>query len=843
MAKPVYALVNGAWVLVGSTTAHNHTITDITGLQAALDAKANAADVTTALADKANIASPTFTGTLTADVVKITGGVPGVGKVLTSDADGDATWETPSGVSALVNLSDVDATGAVAGDVLVYPEEYVWVGAPATATGDNPYGTGMHVWDGDDGTSYSRGGEAGYTTATFAASVTVDKVWVKKTGPGWIATVLQASTDGTNWFDAINPLLSSGTGVDNVLPTPVTARYWRIDSAGWLNFEVKMYRYVGGTWIPLSLGNAATRDVGTVAGTVAAGDDTRITGSIQPTLFDAKGDIIVASAADTAARLPAGTNGQVLTADSAEATGLKWATSTISSLDALGDVSTASAIAGDGLIYSSAAKTYSASTNYVAGASGVVLTSSRTGFGSPSSLPDVGGGAHRLDGNGNWVRWDFGTSTMISGFNRSGIHPSNYATSIRIDYSDDGLTWTQLQTFSGLTSAGGHQDFTEITHTARFWRYVLLTSSNGMDELDAFQLALTTQTPIGSSQWVPQKYPTLLENLSNVSDTAPSSGDTLVYTSSSIYWPSVTYLTGATITSNGTGFGTPATLDVANGASHRLDGTGNWVKWDFGTAKRMSGFRRYDVHSSKYATSIKIQYSDNDSTWIDLQTFTSLQPGTCQLDFTDKSQSHRYWRYINVADTGSGDEMDAFHFAESVEDTTTAQWTPSANNGITQTLLDAKGDLIVASAADTAARLAAGSNGQILSADSAEATGLKWINSPSASTIGQFTFSRPGAVAVVTGVGRMYNPRNVNLTFVSARASVNTAPTGASIELSIIKNGVTTIGSLSITASSYTSGRQAFTETIADGDYLTINITQAGTTITGSDLVVQLEYS
>lgn len=167
----------------------------------------------------------------------------------------------------------------------------------------------------------------------------------------------------------------------------------------------------------------------------------------------------------------------------------------------------------------------------------------------------------------------------------------------------------------------------------------------------------------------------------------------------------------------------------------------------------------------------------------------------------------------------------------------------TGGSGIPDTLLDAKGDLIVASAADTAARLPVGTNGQILSADSAEATGLKWVDSPSVSTIGQFTFSRPGAVAVVTGVGRLYNPRGVNLAFVSARASVNTAPTGASIELSIIKNGVTTIGTLSIAASSYTSGRQTFTETIADGDYLTINITQAGSTITGSDLVVQLEYS
>jgi uncharacterized membrane protein len=48
--------------------------------------------------------------------------------------------------------------------------------------------------------------------------------------------------------------------------------------------------------------------------------------SIPKTIVDAKGDIIAATAADTLARLAVGSNGTVLTADSAEATGLKWAT-------------------------------------------------------------------------------------------------------------------------------------------------------------------------------------------------------------------------------------------------------------------------------------------------------------------------------------------------------------------------------------------------------------------------------------------------------------------------------------------------------------------------------------
>ena len=48
--------------------------------------------------------------------------------------------------------------------------------------------------------------------------------------------------------------------------------------------------------------------------------------AINPTIVDAKGDIIAATAADTVARLAVGTNNQVLTADSSTATGLKWAT-------------------------------------------------------------------------------------------------------------------------------------------------------------------------------------------------------------------------------------------------------------------------------------------------------------------------------------------------------------------------------------------------------------------------------------------------------------------------------------------------------------------------------------
>jgi hypothetical protein len=49
-----------------------------------------------------------------------------------------------------------------------------------------------------------------------------------------------------------------------------------------------------------------------------------------------------------------------------------------------------------------------------------------------------------------------------------------------------------------------------------------------------------------------------------------------------------------------------------------------------------------------------------------------------------------------------------------------------ANGAVAKSIVDAKGDLIAATAADTLSRLGVGANGTVLTADSAEATGLKW---------------------------------------------------------------------------------------------------------------------
>ena len=73
----------------------------------------------------------------------------------------------------------------------------------------------------------------------------------------------------------------------------------------------------------------------------------------------------------------------------------------------------------------------------------------------------------------------------------------------------------------------------------------------------------------------------------------------------------------------------------------------------------------------------------------------------------------------------------------------------SADAGIPATILDAKGDLIAATAADTASRLAVGTNGQVLTADSTAATGLKWATAAAGFTlINTTTFSAVASQSV-----------------------------------------------------------------------------------------------
>jgi hypothetical protein len=86
-----------------------------------------------------------------------------------------------------------------------------------------------------------------------------------------------------------------------------------------------LWYYDGAAWVA----SGATGDIeGVTAGVGISGGGTSGTVTVtnsMATAIDAKGDLVAGTGADAFARLAVGSNGTVLTADSAEATGLKWA--------------------------------------------------------------------------------------------------------------------------------------------------------------------------------------------------------------------------------------------------------------------------------------------------------------------------------------------------------------------------------------------------------------------------------------------------------------------------------------------------------------------------------------
>lgn len=70
---------------------------------------------------------------------------------------------------------------------------------------------------------------------------------------------------------------------------------------------------------------------------------------------------------------------------------------------------------------------------------------------------------------------------------------------------------------------------------------------------------------------------------------------------------------------------------------------------------------------------------------------------------------------------------------------------------IAPTIVDAKGDLITATASDTPARLAVGTDGQFLKADSTASTGLAWGSAPASKVINSITTNATSTVSVSSG--------------------------------------------------------------------------------------------
>ncbi|MEO5498996.1 MAG: hypothetical protein ABIR46_00685, partial [Candidatus Saccharimonadales bacterium] len=117
---------------------------------------------------------------------------------------------------------------------------------------------------------------------------------------------------------------------------------------------------------------------------------------------------------------------------------------------------------------------------------------------------------------------------------------------------------------------------------------------------------------------------------------------------------------------------------------------------------------------------------------------------------------------------------------------------------------------------------------------------------PSAPLTKVLPYSFTGSVAVTVGAFRLYNDSGAAWTIVGVRASVGTAPTGASMIIDINVGGTTIFSTQgnrpTIAAATNTSGNvtNMNVTSVANGGYLTVDIDQIGSTVAGSDLTVQV---
>ena len=117
---------------------------------------------------------------------------------------------------------------------------------------------------------------------------------------------------------------------------------------------------------------------------------------------------------------------------------------------------------------------------------------------------------------------------------------------------------------------------------------------------------------------------------------------------------------------------------------------------------------------------------------------------------------------------------------------------------IPDSLLTTKGDIIAATGASTPARLAVGTNDQVLIADSTAATGLKWGTPASGGYTLLSTTTLSGSATNITGISQSYTDLLIVLN------GVTTATTAGTLTFKFRDSGAT-----DITSTTYATGIQS----------------------------------
>jgi len=205
-------------------------------------------------------------------------------------------------------------------------------------------------------------------------------------------------------------------------------------------------------------------------------------------------------------------------------------------------------------------------------------------------------------------------------------------------------------------------------------------------------------------------------------------------------------------------------------------------------------------------------------------------------------------------------------------------WSAAPGGAVLATIVDAKGDLLVGTAADTVSRLPVGTNGQILVADSTQSAGVKWGPPASGSAHGiqdegvaltqrsglnfigsaitatdqsandrtnvtvlitdTLQFTQLGSAIIATSVD-WRAPTAGTITRVGL--TTQTAPIGSNLVVNFKKNG-TTFQTLTITAGTTTEQSAALTTAYSAADKLAVETTSVGSTTAAQNVAAQIDY-